>query len=181
MLSHPPPPPPSASVGAKLGGLPVAQEYEYAKADGMASIHVNFPTRFDAEVASCIVHGTISPDLDGTFYRVICDSTYANRIGKDTWINGDGAIDAWRISNAVCDFKQKFVRTPRFVLERAARKPLFGTYSNPFAGDERVSEMVQSTGNTHIHFWQGILLATKEDSPPIAMDFKLPGCRQSAR
>ncbi|CAH0015909.1 unnamed protein product [Clonostachys rhizophaga] len=150
--------PPSASVGAKLGGLPVAREFEYAKADGMASIHVNFPTRFDAEVASYIVHGTISPYLDGTFYRVICDSTYANRNGKDIWINGDGAIDAWRISNGVCDFKQKFVRTPRFVLERATRKPLFGTYRNLFAGDERVSEMVQSTGNTHIHFWQGILL-----------------------
>lgn len=105
--------PPSASVGAKLGGLPVAQEFEYATADGMASIHVNFPTRFDAEVASCIVHGTISPNLDGTFCRVICDSTYANRNGKDIWINGDGAIDAWRISNGVCDLKQKLVGTPR--------------------------------------------------------------------
>ncbi|KAK7227434.1 hypothetical protein V2G26_015437 [Clonostachys chloroleuca] len=157
----PPPPPPSASVGAKLGGLPVAQEYEYAKADGMASIHVNFPTRFDAEVASCIVHGTISPDLDGTFYRVICDSTYANRIGKDTWINGDGAIDAWRISNAVCDFKQKFVLTHSLATRGFPKWfNLLGTHTSTF-GKEFFLRLKRTV---HLLLWTSNYLAA--DSRP---------------
>lgn len=162
--------PPSTTLVARLDSLPVAEEFQFAKVDQMAAAPVNWPARFDAEIASCIVHGSIPPEIDGTFYRVTCDAMFANRNGKDIWINGDGAIDAWRISNGVCDFKQKFVRSPRFILERAARKSLFGTYRNPFAGDKRVFDMVQSSGNTHIHYWQGLLLATKEDSPPIAMD-----------
>jgi carotenoid cleavage dioxygenase len=162
--------PRSSTLAAKLDALPVGDEFQYARADAMATPLFNWPTRFDAEIASCVVHGSIPHEIDGTFYRVICDSIFSNRNGKDIWINGDGAIDAWRISNGVCDFKQKFVRTPRFILERAARKSLFGTYRNPFSGDERVFDMIQSPGNTHIHYWQGLLLATKEDSPPIAMD-----------
>lgn len=162
--------PPLTTLASKLDALPVGEEFQFAKADKMATAPINWPTRFDAEVASCVVHGSIPPEIDGTFYRVICDSIYTNRNGKDIWINGDGAIDAWRISNGVCDFKQKFVRTPRFIIERAARKSIFGTYRNPFAGDERVFDMVQSPGNTHIHYWQGLLLAAKEDSPPTAMD-----------
>lgn len=161
---------PLTTLASKLDALPVGEEFQFAKADKMATAPINWPTRFDAEVASCVVHGSIPPEIDGTFYRVICDSIYTNRNGKDIWINGDGAIDAWRISNGVCDFKQKFVRTPRFIIERAARKSIFGTYRNPFAGDKRVFDMVQSPGNTHIHYWQGLLLAAKEDSPPIVMD-----------
>lgn len=44
-------------------------------------------------------------DIDGTFYRIVCDQIWARRNKvdpnnpRDIWINGDGAVDAWRISN----------------------------------------------------------------------------------
>ncbi|KAJ5182094.1 hypothetical protein N7449_012241 [Penicillium cf. viridicatum] len=157
------------TLQAKQKSLPISEEFEYEKANPFNS-GVNSPTRFDLEMASCVVRGTIPPEIDGTFYRVTCDPIFANRNKKDIWINGDGAVDAWQISNGVVDFKQKYVRTPRFVIERAARRSLFGIYRNPFAGDERVFDEIQSPGNMHIHYWQGVLLACKEDSPPIAMD-----------
>ncbi|KAF5979442.1 lignostilbene dioxygenase [Fusarium coicis] len=89
---------------------------------------------------------------------------------RDIWINGDGAVDAWRISNGVVDFKQKFVRTPRFVFERTAREPFFGSYRNIFSGDPRVKEGVKSPGNVHVNFFREKLLIPKDDSPPILMD-----------
>ncbi|KAJ5001454.1 hypothetical protein K4K48_001347 [Colletotrichum sp. SAR 10_66] len=160
----------SATIDKKRHTLPISSEFQFAAADRLCAQAVNQPGRFDAEIASCVVHGSIPPCIDGTFYRIICDFVFANRNGHDIWINGDGAVNAWRISNGVVDFKQKFVRTPRFILERAARKPLWGTYRNPYAGDPRVFGQVQSTGNTHVQWWQKKLLVLKEDSPPLLVD-----------
>ncbi|KAJ5997286.1 hypothetical protein N7522_008946 [Penicillium canescens] len=107
------------TLQAKQKSLPVKEEFEYKKADPFNS-GINSPTRYDLEMASCVVRGTIPLEIDGTFYRVTCDPIFANRNKKDIWINGDGAIDAWRISNGVVNFRQKYVRTPRFVIERTA-------------------------------------------------------------
>ncbi|KAE9568639.1 Lignostilbene-alpha,beta-dioxygenase isozyme I [Colletotrichum fructicola] len=160
----------SATIDKKRHTLHISSEFQFAAADHLCAQPVNQPGRFDAEIASCVVHGSIPQCIDGTFYRIICDFVFANRNGHDVWINGDGAVNAWRISNGVVDFKQKFVRTPRFILERAARKPLWGTYRNPYAGDPRVFDQVQSTGNTHVQWWQKKLLVLKEDSPPLLVD-----------
>ncbi|KAH7204789.1 retinal pigment epithelial membrane protein-domain-containing protein [Fusarium oxysporum] len=161
--------PAANSVQSKQQTLQLDRKFEFGNANPFHT-GINAPTRFDAEVGSCLVRGDVPLELDGTFYRVACDPIFANRNGKDIWINGDGAIHAWRFSNGVVDFKQKYVRTPRFVYERAAREPLFGTYRNPYAGDERVFDDIQGPGNTHVHSWHGWLLVCKEDSPPIAVD-----------
>jgi|SRR5687768_14727928 carotenoid cleavage dioxygenase len=161
--------PASASVHAKKETLSINKEFNFGKVNPFLT-GVNAPTRFDAEVASCIVRGEVPRELDGTFYRMSCDPIFANRNGNDIWINGDGNIHAWRFSNGVVDFKKKYVRTPRFVYERVARESLFGVYRNPSSGDERVFDDIQSSGNTHIHHWHGWLLVCKEDSPPIAVD-----------
>ncbi|GIZ36859.1 hypothetical protein CKM354_000032500 [Cercospora kikuchii] len=157
------------TLQSKQQTLQPDRKFEFANADPFRK-GMNAPTRFDAEVGSCVVRGQVPLQLDGTFYRMSCDPIFANRNGKDMWINGDGCLHAWRFSNGVVDFKQKYVRTPRFVYERAAREPLFGTYRNPYAGDERVFNDIQGTGNTHVHSWHGWLLVCKEDSPPIAVD-----------
>ncbi|UPL03024.1 hypothetical protein LCI18_013958 [Fusarium solani-melongenae] len=161
--------PASASIHTKQQSLPTDGKYQYGKVNPY-NTGPNTPRRFDAEVASCVIRGKVPPEIDGTFYRTACDPQYANRTGKDTWINSDGAIQAWRFSNGEVDFKQRFVRTPRFIYERIARKSLFGAYRNPFSADERVVNDVQSSGNTHIQYWYGLLLVLKEDSPPIALD-----------
>lgn len=161
--------PDSATISQKQETLPTDGKYQYGRVNPY-NTGVNTPRRFDAEVASCVIRGKVPPEIDGTFYRTACDPIFANRTGKDTWINSDGAIQAWRFSNGEVDFKQKYVRTPRFIYERIARQSLFGAYRNPFSDDERVVNDIQSSGNTHIQYWYGLLLVLKEDSPPIALD-----------
>ncbi|OHE94181.1 hypothetical protein CORC01_10519 [Colletotrichum orchidophilum] len=78
------------------------------------------------------------PSIDGAVYRIFIDYVFQSRNGKDIWIDGDGAANAWRIFNGVGDFRQQFVRIPRFNNAGAARTPLWGTYRNPFVGDLRV-------------------------------------------
>ncbi|PSN60462.1 carotenoid oxygenase [Corynespora cassiicola Philippines] len=160
----------SETIQSKRSTLPVSDEFRFDKRNHIFNVPMNHPTRFDAEVASCVIHGQVPPQLDGTFYRVAPDPMFANRTGKDTWVNGDGTVHAWRFSNGVVDFKQKYVRTPRFVHERVARQSLYGAYRNPLSNDDRVKDGIQSSGNTHVNYWKGLLLANKEDSPPIALD-----------
>ncbi|KAH7045364.1 retinal pigment epithelial membrane protein-domain-containing protein [Macrophomina phaseolina] len=166
----------AATINVKKKQFPLAEKFQFEQSLPNNSTGIDIPGRFDAELASCVVHGTMPSDIDGTFYRIVCDQIWARRNKvdpnnpRDIWINGDGAVDAWRISNGVVDFKQKFVRTPRFVYERIAREPLFGSYRNIFSGDPRVKDEVQSPGNVHVHFWREKLLIPKDDSPPIIMD-----------
>jgi len=42
---------------------------------------------------------------------------------------GDGNISAFRIKDGYVDFKQKYVRTEKFVKERKARRALLGLLS----------------------------------------------------
>ena len=128
------------------------------------------PCRFEAEVYNCIVHGEIPKQVDGTYYRCMPDHQWAPLYEDDVFINGDGAIDAVRIKDGHADFKQKYVRTEKFKIERAARKAVFGKYRNRYTDDPRVKHEIHSTANTHVIYFENQLLALKEDSLPYAMD-----------
>jgi carotenoid cleavage dioxygenase-like enzyme len=128
------------------------------------------PCRFEAEVYNCIVRGNIPKDIDGTFYRCMPDFAWAPLYEDEVHMNGDGCIDAVRIHDGHADFKQRYVRTERFVIERAARQAVFGKYRNRYTDDPRVKHKIHSTANTHVVFFENQLLALKEDSHPYAMD-----------
>jgi len=84
--------------------------------------------------------------------------------------SGDGSVTAIRIQNGHVDFKQKYVETDRYKAETAARRSLFGKYRNPYTDSETVRGVIRTVANTNITFWRGVLLASKEDGPPYAMD-----------
>lgn len=128
------------------------------------------PCRFEAEVYNCVVRGEIPKQIDGTYYRCMPDQLWAPLYDDDVYINGDGAIDAIRIKDGHADFKQKFVRTEKFAIERAARKSVFGKYRNRYTDDLRVRHKIHSTANTHVIYFEKQLLALKEDSLPYAMN-----------
>ncbi|GME38234.1 putative lignostilbene dioxygenase protein [Neofusicoccum parvum] len=128
------------------------------------------PCRFEAEVYHCVVRGRIPPEIDGTYYRCMPDALWAPLYDDDVFINGDGAIDALRVRRGRADFKQRFVRTEKFLVERAARRAVYGRYRNRHTDDPRVRHRVHSTANTHVVYFERQLLALKEDSRPYAMD-----------
>lgn len=127
------------------------------------------PCRFEAEVYNCTVRGTIPPEIDGTYYRVMPDAPWAPLYDDDVFINGDGCINALRIKDGHADFKSRYVRTEKFCIERAARQAVFGKYRNRYTDDPRVKHSVHSTANTHVVYYENQLLALKEDSKPYAL------------
>ncbi|GME34536.1 stilbene cleavage oxidase [Neofusicoccum parvum] len=126
------------------------------------------PCRYEGEVQNLEVLGEIPKTVDGTFYRVMPDPQFPPFIEDDPWFNGDGNISAFHIQNGKVHFKQRYVRTEKFVREREAGRALIGKYRNKYT--DAVEFTIRSTANTNIFYFNGKLLACKEDSPPYLMD-----------
>ncbi|KAI0480254.1 carotenoid oxygenase [Xylariaceae sp. FL0804] len=117
---------------------------------------MNQPSGFEGDIFNLEVMGELPKDINGTFYRV--------------QPNGDGSVTAIRIENGQASFKQRYVRTDKLRAEEAARQSLFGRYRNPWTDHESVRGVIRTVSNTNVTFWRGMLLATKEDGPPFALD-----------
>ncbi|KAI0180155.1 carotenoid oxygenase [Hypoxylon sp. FL1284] len=138
--------------------------------DTAAFSSMNKPSRFEGDIFDLEVTGEIPRDINGTFYRVQPDHRFPPMFEDDIHFNGDGSVTAIRIKDGHADFKQRYVRTDKFVQEEAARRSLFGRYRNPYTDNESVRGVIRTVSNTNITFWRGMLLASKEDGPPFAMD-----------
>ncbi len=131
---------------------------------------IDEPFRFEGEIFDLEVEGEIPAGLDGTFYRVGPDQQFPPMRGDANPFNGDGVVTAFRFKDGHVDMQHRYVRTHRFIAERAARRGLFGDYRNPFTDDPSVKGIERTVSNTNVVLHAGHLLAMKEDGPPYAMD-----------
>jgi carotenoid cleavage dioxygenase-like enzyme len=136
------------------------------------SFHTGFfaPLRFEADIHDCEVEGRIPDDLDGSFYRTCIDRRYPQRMPNDIPYNADGAVDLFRFRRGHVDFRTRYIRTPRYVAERAARRALFGVYRNRYTNDPSVADVSMNTGNTTPVLHAGKFYCLKESSPPMLVD-----------
>ena len=128
------------------------------------------PMRFEADIHDCEVEGQIPVELDGSFYRTCLDRRYPPRFANDIPYNADGAVDLFRFRAGHVDFRSRYIRTPRYQAERAARRALFGVYRNRFTDDPSVAGVSANTGNTTPVIHAGKLYCLKESSPPMRVD-----------
>jgi carotenoid cleavage dioxygenase-like enzyme len=124
------------------------------------------PTRFEADVYDCEVIGKIPTDIAGAFVRLGGDWFYPPKSPDDSPFNVDGYVSMFRFKNGVVDFKGRWVKTPRFLADRAAHKQLFGMYRNPFTDDPSVKKLDRTVSNTTPLAFAGKLFTLKEDSLP---------------
>lgn len=151
-----------------VGGRRTGDQIKYPETEAFQGF--NAPSRLEGEILDLEVEGTVPPEINGTFYRIQPDHRYPPIFEDDIHFNGDGAVTAIRIQNGHVDFRQRYVKTERYLHETAARKALFGRYRNLYTDDELVKGVIRTASNTNVVFWRGMLLAMKEDGPPFAMD-----------
>ena len=110
-------------------------------------------------------------DLEGTLWRNGPNPQFAPR-GRYHWFDGDGMIHAFRIRDGRVSYRNRWVRTARFQLERAAGEALFGGLADMASTDPRVAPSMTSpnAANTNIVLHAGKLLALWEGGPPHALD-----------
>ena len=127
------------------------------------------PIRAEVTIHDCNIEGKIPTDLNGGFYAVGPDPQYPMRPGNIIF-DGEGHARLFRIKNGRVDYRTRFVRSERFVSQDKARRALFPMYRNPYMDDPSVKGLSRSTANTHVINFKGLILALKEDSPPVALD-----------
>jgi carotenoid cleavage dioxygenase-like enzyme len=129
------------------------------------------PVRLEGEIRGVeVTQGEIPASLRGTYYRAGADPAWPPIVPRDFYFNADGMVAMFRFGGGYCDFRSRYVRTPRFAAEREARRSLFGAYRNPFTDDPSVAGLSRGLANTNVYWHGGRLLASKEDSPPVEID-----------
>ena len=131
---------------------------------------LNRPVRIEATVSDLEFEGELPAALRGTYYRCGPDPRLPPKLGDDINVNGDGLVAMFRFGDGFVDFGSRFVRTERYLLERAAHRALFGMYRNPFTDDPSVAGRSGTTANTATVFHAGRLFAMKEDGLPYELD-----------
>jgi carotenoid cleavage dioxygenase-like enzyme len=128
------------------------------------------PSRVEASVYDLEIDGALPHDLRGTYFRACADPQYPPLLGTDIFINGDGMIHKIQIGGGHADLTTRYVRTDKFLAERAARRALFGAYRNPYTDDHSVTGVNRGTANTSVCWHGGKLLALKESERPMMLD-----------
>lgn len=129
------------------------------------------PGRFEADIQDLeVVQGEVPSELSGAFYRVAPDPQFPPKLGTDIPLNGDGHVSMFRFHEGRVDFRCRYVRTAKFVVERNAGRALFGAYRNPYTDDPSVAGLSRGTANTNVLWHAGRMFALKEDSHPVEID-----------
>ena len=128
------------------------------------------PVRFEATAPDLIVAGELPHDLAGVFFRNGPEPLYPTREGDYHWFDGDGMVYAMHLEGGRASLRNRWVRTEKFELERAAGKRLFGMFGNPLTADPSVQGKTYNTANTNIILHAGKLMALMEGAKPVVLD-----------
>jgi len=141
------------------------------------------PMRFEATVEECIVsEGEIPPELAGGFYRTGPTWRRPTRQGTHGLLAMDGMVQALIIRDGRADFKNRWVRTPKYLLEERRGRGMFewtdGDYGDwrtfgygEVRRDRENAGVPHGVANVNVFPFAGQLLASGEQAaPPIALD-----------
>jgi carotenoid cleavage dioxygenase len=117
-----------------------------------------------------LISGSVPRDIGGTLYRCGPDRQYPPMSGEDIFIDGEGMAHMWRFEDGHVDYRSRWMRNERFLLQEEARRSLFGRYRNRHTNDPSVAGKAMGTANTNAIFHGGRLLVLKEDSLPFEAD-----------
>jgi carotenoid cleavage dioxygenase len=123
----------------------------------------------EGEVHDLVVRGEVPRELNGGLYRNGPNPQYAPR-GVYHPFGGDGMVHRFRFEDGRVDYRNRFVRTPRFELEREAGESLFGSFTS-MDNDPRTEGVPGGPANTNVVWHAGRLLALVEGGlPPVELD-----------
>ncbi len=128
------------------------------------------PIRFECEYADLAVEGELPSALRGSFYRIGPNPQYPPR-GRYNPLQGDGMVHAFHFADGRVGYRNRWVRTVQWSLERAAGRALFATSGDPRDADPSVAGVRgDGVANTHVVWHANRLLALEEGHAPIEID-----------
>ena len=116
--------------------------------------------------------GDVPRDLTGTFYR---NGPGRQRIGNTTyghWFDGDGMLAAFTFRDGRVHFRNRYVRTPKYVDETASQSIEYRGFGTQVPGGvwKNFLKMPANPANTNTIYHGGHLLALNEGGKPWALE-----------
>lgn len=114
------------------------------------------------------IDGDVPKDLAGTFFR---NGPGRQRIGNSTyghWFDGDGMVCAFSFVEGRVHFRNRYVRTPKYLEETAAQRVLYRGFGTQVPGGlfRNILRMPANPANTNTIWHGGHLLALNEGGKP---------------
>jgi len=128
------------------------------------------PVRSEDDFADLLVKGEIPKTLRGSYYRNGPNPQFEPRDANHHWFAGDGMIHGFFVEDGKVSYRNRYVHTNKYLLEKEAGRSLFGTFGNPMTSDPSVVGKDGGVGNTNIVWHGGKLLALEEGHNPFEMD-----------
>lgn len=143
-----------------------------ARATGAAPWALGFAAlQADAEPLAMSVQGRLPAGLRGSFYRNGPAGHAPGGVRYHHWFDGDGLMQRYDLGPGGVEHRARFVRTPKFVAESAAGRPLrraFGT--NPPNAEPVGAADAMNAANTSVLPLGGELLALWEGGSAMRLD-----------
>ena len=131
------------------------------------------PSGIECDAPDLIIEGELPTDLQGVYFRNGPDPVHPPREGEEYhWFHGDGMIQRFEFSGGRVSWKNRWVRTEKYELERAAGKSLFGVLGNPMTADPSVAGEHYNTANTHVVWHGNRLMALMEGTIAVELEPK---------
>lgn len=116
------------------------------------------------------IAGEMPKGLNGAFYRNGPNPQFEPRDARHHWFAGDGMIHGVFVEDGKATYRNRYVQTPKYLVEHEAGRSLFGSFSNPASTDPSVLGKEGGVGNTNIVWHGGRLLALEEGHEPFELD-----------
>lgn len=114
------------------------------------------------------ISGEIPAELNGILYRNGPNPQFPNE--NQHWFKGDGMLHQFIIGNSKVSYRNRWVLTERFKMEREAGEALFGNLGSVKSERYDLSKVPHNTANTNIILHGNKLLALQETSCPIEIN-----------
>lgn len=122
----------------------------------------------------CEIEGRL-PALNGTLYRIGPGLYDRGPDRKRMMLDGDGMVQALDLANGTARFRNRFVRTTKYLAEEQAGRFLYPTFSTHGSGPLRhnLGINIVNQANTTVIEWAGKIYAFDEGQRPYVLDQEL--------
>lgn len=128
------------------------------------------PVMREISAADLVIRGELPRDLNGTLYRNGPNPHFPAPDGH--WFTGDGMIHAIALADGKADYRNRWVRTPKWLAEEKAGRSLFHGFGGRRADAPDWAGADSGAANTNIVWHNGQLLALEEAHQPTVV---MPG------
>lgn len=125
------------------------------------------PIPFEADAPNLKIIGELPRELNGTLYRNGPNPQF-DAPGAH-WFVGDGMLHAFHLENGRASYRNRWVRTPKWLAEHDAGRALFGGFGRKLP-DAPQDITDGGVANTNIIFHAGKLLALEEAHLPTEIE-----------